>query len=227
MNNEKILNKAIANSNNVAISITSFYNSAVQFQQLLMFYDCAIKQVSTKLDILKSEFTSKNKRNPICSVSNRIKEPISILEKTQRLNINFSIDNIITQINDIAGIRVICPFIDDVYFINNFINNQEDIDVVETKDYILNPKKSGYRSLHLIVKVSVCFSDKIRKIPVEIQIRTIAMDFWACLEHQIHYKKDFKMPKNIDIELKEIAQEIANTDNRMLKLAKSIINFED
>ena len=152
---------------------------------------------------------------------------MSIAEKLQRKGLRVSLDNMITKLYDIAGIRVTCPFISDVYRVMQMLLQQDDIKLIEMKDYIKNPKKSGYRSLHVIVTVGVYFSDQKREIPVEIQIRTIAMDFWASLEHQLHYKKDYTMPSNISEELKACADSIASTDIRMQELAKNIPGFVD
>ena len=152
---------------------------------------------------------------------------MSIVEKLQRKGLSLTIDNMVNKLYDIAGIRVTCPFISDVYHVTQMLLQQDDIDLIEMKDYIKNPKPSGYRSLHVIVKVGVYFSDQKREIPVEIQIRTIAMDFWASLEHQLHYKKDYKMPEDISKELKEIADTITENDRRMQELAKNIPGFVD
>lgn len=150
---------------------------------------------------------------------------MSIAEKLQRKGLPVTIDNMVNKLYDIAGIRVTCPFISDVYHVTQMLLSQDDITLVELKDYIKNPKENGYRSLHLIVKVGVFFSDQRREIPVEIQIRTIAMDFWASLEHQLHYKKDYKMPDDICSELKSCADVIASTDERMQALARHIPDF--
>lgn len=227
MNEELILKQAFEDNKNALAKPADFINVAMEFQQLLMFYESAIKVVKTRFEIIEDEFESKHERKPIFSISSRIKEPISIAEKLQRKGLPITIDNMVTNLTDIAGIRVTCPFISDVYHILVMLENQNDITILELKDYIKKPKKSGYRSLHIIINVSVDFSDQRRVIPVEIQIRTIAMDFWASLEHQLHYKKDYKMPENVDEELKSIADRIAETDERMQNLAKNLPDFVD
>lgn len=201
-------------------------NTAMNFQHLLMLYESGVKQITTKFEILEDEFQSKHQRNPIAGIQSRIKDPMSIAQKLERKGLAVTLDNMVNSLYDIAGIRVKCPFISDVYSVTGMLLSQEDISLVQLKDYIKNPKKSGYRSLHLIVKVAVYLSDEKREIPVEIQIRTIAMDFWASLEHQLHYKKDFSMPNNVSKELRAIAASIAKNDERMQNLAKSIPGFK-
>ncbi len=225
MDNELILKSAADDNKGIFDDPKAILNKAMEFQHLLMLYESGIKQITTKLEILEDEFQSKHKRNPIETISSRIKDPMSIAEKLQRKGLAVTMDNMVNKLYDIAGIRVTCPFISDVYHVTKMLLQQDDITLIELKDYIQNPKKSGYRSLHVIVKVGVYFSDQKREIPVEIQIRTIAMDFWASLEHQLHYKKDYEMPKNISQELKSIADVIASNDQRMQELAKNIPGF--
>lgn len=227
MDNELILKKAVNDNKNILMDPQAIMNSALEFQQLLMLYESGIKQITTKFEILEDEFTSKHERNPISTIHSRIKDPMSIAEKLERKGLPVTIDNMVNKIFDIAGIRVTCPFISDVYHVTQMLLQQDDIELVEMKDYIKNPKKSGYRSLHVIVKVGVYFSDQKREIPVEIQIRTIAMDFWASLEHQLHYKKDYPMPDDVAEELRSIADTIEANDVRMQNLAKNIPGFVD
>ena len=226
MNTELILRKAANDNREVFADPSSIMNTAMEFQQLLMLYESGIKQITTKFEILEDEFSSKHLRNPIETIASRIKDPMSIAEKLQRKGLAVTMDNMVNKLYDIAGIRVTCPFISDVYNVTNMLLQQDDISLIEMKDYIREPKPSGYRSLHVIVKVGVYFSDQRREIPVEIQIRTIAMDFWASVEHQLHYKKDYSMPANVDEELKHIADTIAQTDERMQELAKYIPGFD-
>lgn len=227
MDNEIILRKSMEDNRNLLSDPVSIMNTAMQFQQLLMLYESGIKQITTKFEILEDEFSSKHERNPIETITSRIKDPMSIAEKLQRKGLSLTMDNMVNHLYDIAGIRVTCPFISDVYRVTQMLLQQDDITLIELKDYIKNPKKSGYRSLHVIVKVSVYFSDQKREIPVEIQIRTIAMDFWASLEHQLHYKKDYTMPEDISQELRSISDAIAKNDERMQNLAKNIPGFVD
>lgn len=225
MDKELILRQMATDNRGMIHSADDVINTALEFQQLLSFYESGIKQITTKFEILEDEFNSKHERNPISTISSRIKEPMSIAEKLQRKGFAITLDNMISKIYDIAGIRVTCPFISDVYRVVSMLLAQDDITLIEMKDYIKEPKPSGYRSLHVIVKVAVYFSDEKREIPVEIQVRTIAMDFWAALEHQLHYKKDYEMPKDIENELRSIAETITDTDRRMQKIAKNLPGF--
>ena len=227
MNQELILKQAISDNKATLSNPDAIYKSMLEFQQLLMLYDAGIKQITTKIDILKEEFNTKNLRNPIETIHSRIKDPLSIIEKLNRKGLNISYKNIVSNLTDVAGVRIVCPFISDVYHVAKMISEQDDVAVLTVKDYIKEPKQNGYRSLHLIVNVDVYLSEQKHIIPVEIQIRTIAMDFWASLEHQLHYKKDFKMPENVDSELKNCADIIAQTDARMQELAKNLPNFKD
>lgn len=227
MNNELIIKKVAEDNRELLANPQDILNRAMELQQLLMLYESGIKQITTKFEILEDEFESRHMRNPIETITSRIKDPMSIVEKLQRKGLSLTIDNMVNKLYDIAGIRVTCPFISDVYHVTQMLLQQDDIDLIEMKDYIKNPKPSGYRSLHVIVKVGVYFSDQKREIPVEIQIRTIAMDFWASLEHQLHYKKDYKMPEDISKELKAIADTITENDRRMQELAKNIPGFVD
>lgn len=180
-------------------------------------YRGAIKEISTKLEILNDEFQNTHERNPIHTISSRVKSPKSIVEKLNRKGFPITVESARENLDDIAGVRIICPYIEDIYTIKNLIQAQDDIEIVRVTDYIQNPKPNGYRSLHLIVRLPVFFSDHKELIRVEIQIRTIAMDFWASLEHQIRYKSvDPKaIPENVSMELKECADTIAQTDLRM------------
>ncbi len=223
MNNEVIIRKA----QEAFTDPQTMYKSILEFQQLLMLYDAGIKQITTKFDILQEEFNTTHQRNPIEAIHSRIKDPMSIIEKLGRKHLSVSYKNIVENLSDVAGVRVVCPFISDVYHVAKMITTQNDINLIQVKDYIKEPKPNGYRSLHLIVNVDVYLSEQKHIIPVEIQIRTIAMDFWASLEHQLHYKKDFKMPDNVDSELKNCADIIAETDSRMQNLAKNLPNFKD
>lgn len=227
MDTEKILQKAFSDNKGALANPGDLLNVAMEFQQLLMIYESAIKVVKTRFEILQDEFEAKHERRPIATISSRIKEPMSIAEKLQRKGLAITLDNMVSKLKDIAGIRITCPFISDVYHVLLMLKNQSDIKIEDVKDYIKFPKKSGYRSLHVIVCVSVDFSDTQRVVPVEIQIRTIAMDFWASVEHQLHYKKDYNLPANVDDELRAIADTIAQTDERMQSIARHIPGFVD
>ena len=167
------------------------------YNALFFLYDSALREVNTKIEILNNEFKSVHKYNPIEHIKMRIKSMQSIMDKLERKNIPYSFDNVMANINDIAGIRVICSFTSDIYKIAKMLASQNDMNVLEIKDYIKNPKPSGYRSLHMLVEVPVFFSERMMNLRVEIQIRTIAMDFWASLEHKMHYKFKGNAPYHI------------------------------
>lgn len=194
--------------------ILKLEDSAEEFRELMMHYDCAMLEVKTKLEVLNKELALLNSRNPFESIKCRIKSPESIIGKLERNGIPFSVENIEKNLNDIAGIRVICSFPEDIYMLVDCLLKQDDIILIEKKDYIKNPKENGYRSLHLIVEVPIFLHDEKRSMKVEVQLRTIAMDFWASLEHRIYYKKgqDNKRLRN---ELRECAEVSAALDLRM------------
>lgn len=194
-----------------------------KFRQLMLMYRCAIKEVETKLEVLNDEFMTSKKRNPIDSIRSRIKSPESILEKLKRKGYDISLQSIMDNLNDVAGIRVVCPFISDIYDVAQMLVSQDDIEVMEVKDYIKNPKPNGYRSLHYVVIIPIFLSSGKEYMKVEVQIRTIAMNFWASLEHQMHYKK-FESDDMPDIvgQLTECAQNIYDTDVRMQEIRDNI-----
>ena len=201
--------------------------SMVEYKDLQMVYTCAMKEIETKLDILSTEFNLKHKRNPISSVTSRLKRTESIAEKLAKNGRPFTIESIEKNVRDIAGIRVICSYIDDIYAIAEALLKQDDVKLIERKDYIANPKPNGYRSLHLIISTPVYLADSKKEVMVEVQIRTIAMDFWASLEHQMKYKKDIPDQESVYNELKACADVIAATDNHMLKIREKIESAED
>lgn len=193
-----------------------------KFDILMMRYDSAIREVKTKLEILNDELSLISSQSPISSIQSRRKKPISIAEKLTRLGKEVTLGSIMDNLNDVAGVRVICSFVDDIYKVAKMLAQQDDIKVLEIKDYIKNPKPNGYRSFHMIVEVPVFFSNVKKPMRVEVQIRTVAMDFWASLEHQMKYKNDIKNADEIMKELKECADTIANTDLKMLKIREKI-----
>ena len=197
-------------------------NGMVEYRELMMMYTCAMKTIKTKFDVLDTEFNVRYQRNPIRLIDTRLKRTVSIVEKMERNGISFSVQNIENHINDVAGVRVICSYLDDIYVIAKALTEQQDITLISQKDYIAAPKDNGYRSMHLIVSVPVFFADRVKDIRVEVQIRTIAMDFWASLEHQLRYKKQETNDVVIAEELKECAQTIAGTDIRMLEIRKKM-----
>lgn len=196
-----------------------FYKMAFQFQQIMMIYESAIKQIETKLDILNKESKVSRKRNPIETVKSRIKTPDSIAKKLEKKNLPVTFESMMLNLNDIAGVRVICPYISDIYTVRDMLLKQPDIKLIHQHDYIDEPKESGYRSLHIVIEIPVYLSKTAHNVRVEIQLRTIAMDFWASLEHELHYKNDAVVPDSIRRELFRVAETIAMTDREMEEIA--------
>lgn len=199
----------------------------VDYKELRMIYACAMKEIKTKFEILNTEFQLQYHRNPINSIQTRLKSTASIIEKLVKQNKSIDIDSVEENIHDIAGVRVICSYIDDVYLVAEALLKQDDITLVTRKDYIENPKANGYRSLHLIVKVPVFLSERRLEMEVEVQLRTIAMDFWASLEHQLHYKTNFDGKDALVDELRKCAETISQTDNDMMKIRSKVENLVD
>ncbi len=198
------------------------YSEVDRWQETVLSYSSAMRLISTKLEILIDEFQHIHRYNPIEHIKSRLKTSESIVKKLKRHGLESTIDNMIEYINDFAGVRVICSFTTDIYRIADMIRNQRDIRVISVKDYIKNPKESGYTSYHMIVQVPVYLSNKIVETKVEIQIRTVAMDFWATLEHKINYKFEGQVPSSIKMELVECAGLVSALDNRMLELNEEI-----
>lgn len=209
--------QVIANENKTAI-IEHFQD----FQTFMMMYNCAIKEVRTKFEVLNDELSVTNKRNPIQMIKSRVKTPVSIMNKLERKNLEMSMTSILDNINDVAGVRIICAFINDIYDVANMFASQDDIRVLQVKDYISNPKPNGYRSYHMIVEIPVFFTNRKQYMKVEVQLRTIAMDFWASLEHSMKYKKDIADAENIMSQLKDCADSIAATDLQMQEINDTI-----
>ena len=182
-------------------------------------YRSAIKEVSTKLEILDDEFQMKNNYTPIHHMESRVKSVQNIMEKLQRKGFDISKDSV-RKLTDIAGIRVICNYINDVYDVSELLIKQNDIDLIRKRDYIANPKKSGYRSLHLIVTVPIFLTESVEVLPVEIQFRTIAMDTWASLEHELKYKNKGDLSEDAQMELIACANDLADIDQRMQRIHK-------
>lgn len=194
----------------------------LEYRKMQLLYQSALKEIGTKLEILKDEFKFVHKYNPIEHIESRMKSEESIVRKLMKKGQDITVENIERYIDDVAGIRVICSFTPDIYRIVDMISNQDDIEVVKTKDYMVNPKPSGYRSYHMIVKVPIFLSDTVVPTRVEIQIRTVAMDFWASLEHKIYYKYDGHAPEYIRSELRECAEMISYLDSKMLAINEEI-----
>lgn len=203
------------------------YKYVEDYNSLMLNYKSVIREIKTKFEVLNDEFIIKNQRNPIEFVKSRIKKPSSIVEKLHRRGFEISSESIKKNLNDVAGVRVVCSFIDDIYTVADMLSNQDDVEVLQVKDYIKNPKENGYRSLHMIVASPVYFSNTKEKVKCEIQIRTIAMDFWASLEHTMKYKKEVENTADIIYELKLCADKITSVDYKMMDIRKVIENIED
>ncbi len=188
------------------------------WKEVTLIYSAALRQIETKLEILNDEFQHVHLYNPIEHIKSRIKTPESIVKKLKRGGYESTIDNMIKYVNDIAGIRIICSFTSDIYRLAEMIGTQKDIRVISVKDYIKNPKPRGYKSYHMIISLPIYLSEEKVDVKVEIQIRTVAMDFWASLEHKIHYKFEGDAPEYIRNELVECAKMVTDLDARMLKL---------
>ena len=210
MKSEKSMDKAILDE--FRVKITRFG----------MRYKFALEEISTKVNILKEEFRLIHDYNPIEHVSTRIKSAESIIKKVKRKNLPWSLETIQENIKDIAGIRITCSFVTDIYRISEMIQSQSDIEVVEVKDYIQHPKPNGYRSLHIVMRIPVFMSDRVEHVYVEMQIRTIAMDFWASLEHKIYYKYNKEIPEHLTRQLKEAANTVNELDHKMEELNREI-----
>lgn len=197
-------------------------DSTQAFRELMMKYDCAMLEVKTKLEVLNKELALVHSRNPFESIKCRIKSQESIMGKLERRGLEYNIENIEKNLNDIAGIRVICSFPEDIYMLVDCLLEQDDIILVEQKDYIKNPKPNGYRSLHLILDIPIFLTNEKKHMRVEVQFRTIAMDFWASLEHKMKYKKDIQNAESISEELKYCADLISQLDRRMEQIRNRI-----
>ncbi|MBR5774094.1 MAG: GTP pyrophosphokinase family protein [Clostridia bacterium] len=204
-----------------------FAGSVVNYREFMMMYTCALKEIQTKFDILNMEFKIRSQRNPISSITTRLKQTSSISRKLEKLEKEFTIKNIEENINDVAGIRVICAYVDDVYLVAQALLKQDDIVLIAKKDYIETPKPNGYRSLHLIVEVPVFFAESKRNVRVEVQLRTVAMDYWASLEHQLRYKNDVPDQERIVNDLTECAAVIHSIERRMLEIRNEIEDSRD
>ncbi len=204
-------------------STIKFNEDIDSWKTVIFLYNSALKEVNTKLEILNDEFQHVHQYNPIEYFKSRIKTPESIVKKLKRYGYESSIDNMVNYVNDIAGIRIVCSFTSDIYRIAEMIGKQNDLTVVSVKDYIKNPKENGYKSYHMLVTVPIFLTDQVVDTKVEIQIRTIAMDFWASLEHKIYYKFEGNAPEYISRELKDCADIVSMLDARMLRLNEAII----
>ncbi len=198
------------------------YEGVDSWKTIILLYNSALKEVGTKLEILNDEFQHVHQYNPIEHIKSRIKTPESIVKKLKKRGYESTIENMVKYVNDIAGVRIICSFTSDIYRIADMLTNQSDIKVLSIKDYIKSPKESGYKSYHMLVSVPIFLSDGVVDTKVEIQIRTVAMDFWASLEHKIHYKFEGNAPEHIKRELHECAEMVSDLDAKMLSLNEEI-----
>ena len=203
--------------------------NTMPFNELMAYYRCAIMEVETKFNVLNEEFSLEYDRNPIETIKTRLKSTESIIKKLVRRNFPLTVDSIEANLNDIAGVRVVCSFLEDIYLLADCLLQQDDVKLIQVKDYIKNPKPNGYRSLHLIIEIPIFLKDEKKDMRVEVQLRTIAMDFWASLDHKLSYKKDIpeEEAKLLRQELLECAQISADLDVRMGEIKNRIVNKEN
>jgi putative GTP pyrophosphokinase len=204
----------------------SLISAALRFQELMLVYDSGIRQMVTKLETWKKEITIKGQHVPIESLQSRLKRPESIAKKLRKNGFSVTLDSMKENLHDIAGIRVICPYISDIYTVRDMVVSQPDIHLLEEKDYVKNPKDNGYRSLHLIVETDICMSESIERVKLEIQLRTLSMDSWAALEHKMRYKSREEVPDDIDRRLKACAEVMALADREMEGIAEQLNVFD-
>ena len=204
------------------IKLTGGRELQQQFLEMSHLYDGAIREIRTKLEILDREFNIRYASNPIHHIDSRLKSPRSIIEKLQRKGWPVSVESAEEHLNDIAGVRIVCNYIDDIYRLANMLVRQKDLELVCQKDYIRNPKPNGYRSLHLVLRVPVFLSSHTELVPVEVQIRTIAMDFWASLEHQLRYKSDVEATAPLKDRLQRCAEQSAALDAEMQSIYREM-----
>lgn len=225
---EKIVSpfvKTLVNSN----ALDKIEDNMMPLKRLMAYYRCAIMEVETKFNVLNEEFSLEYDRNPIETIKTRLKSTESIIKKLVRRNFPLTVDSIEANLNDIAGVRVVCSFLEDIYLLADCLLQQDDVKLIKVKDYIKNPKPNGYRSLHLIIEIPIFLKDEKKDMRVEVQLRTIAMDFWASLDHKLSYKKDIpeEEAKLLRQELLECAQISADLDVRMGEIKNRIVNKEN
>ncbi|MBL7261040.1 GTP pyrophosphokinase [Paractinoplanes lichenicola] len=199
-----------------------FRDISEELSHFLLVYKFGLAEIGTKIGILAEELTHRGRHNPIEHVSPRLKTTSSITAKAKRIGCPLTLDDLRLRIRDIAGIRIVCSFVSDVYTVADMLTRQPDVTLLQTKDYVAKPKANGYRSLHLIVEIPVFLSERVVHVPVEVQLRTAAMDFWASLEHKIHYKYDPAVPGALREELAAAAEDAARLDRRMERLHREI-----
>ncbi|OAS88994.1 GTP pyrophosphokinase [Metabacillus litoralis] len=197
-----------------------------EWRNFLLIYKFALDEINTKLKILNEEFKFVHQHNPIEHIKSRIKDPASIIRKLQRKGLTLTKEKAVKHIHDLAGVRIICAFVSDIYKIYDMISGQDDITILKVKDYLKEPKPNGYKSLHLLVEIPVFLSNRTEQVKVEIQIRTIAMDFWASLEHKIYYKYDKSVPVHVKDELKEAAEMAQFLDHKMKRIHDEMMVYK-
>ncbi len=208
-------------------SILDATDTINEFRELMMYYSCCMDEVTTKFQVMNKELSIAQNRNPFESIKSRLKTPVSIVEKMQRKGFPFTIESIEKNLNDVAGVRVICSFIEDIYMLRDALLSQDDVHLVLEKDYIKNPKPNGYRSLHLIIETPIYLTSGKKLVRCEVQLRTIAMDFWASLDHKIKYKQDIPNEESIEEEMKYSAEMINQLDLRMQQIHNKIRKAKD
>lgn len=213
--------KTLVNNN----ALDRIEEDMMPLKRLMAYYQCAIMEVETKFKVLNQEFSLEYDRNPIETIKTRLKSTESIVKKLVKRDFPLTVKSIEDNLNDVAGVRVVCSFVEDIYLLADCLLQQDDVKLIQVKDYIKNPKPNGYRSLHLIVMVDVYFSDHKAQVPVEMQFRTIAMNFWASTEHQLRYKKDIEFTEEMHNELRHCSELMAEADERMQKLAEQLPAF--
>lgn len=209
------------------MNIPNSFNQVDQWKSVMFLYDSALKEINTKIEILNNEFVHIYNYNPIEHIKSRLKTPDSIVKKLKRYGFEVTIDNMVEKLSDIAGIRIICSFTSDIYQIAEMITKQSDVTVLYVKDYIKNPKPNGYKSYHMVVTIPIYLADGPVDTKVEIQIRTIAMDFWASLEHKIYYKFEGNAPAYLQQELKACADVVNMLDAKMFSLNQAILELAE
>lgn len=209
------------------MNIPEAFNQVDQWKSVMFLYDSALKEINTKIEILNNEFVHIYNYNPIEHIKSRLKTPDSIVKKLKRYGYEVTIDNMVEKLNDIAGIRIICSFTSDIYQIAEMITKQSDVTVLYVKDYIKNPKPNGYKSYHMVVTIPIYLTDGPVDTKVEVQIRTVAMDFWASLEHKIYYKFEGNAPAYLQQELKACADVVNMLDGKMFSLNQAILELSE
>jgi len=209
------------------MNIPKSFDQVDQWKSVIFLYDSALREINTKIEILNNEFVHIYNYNPIEHIKSRLKTPDSIVKKLKRYGYDVTIDNMVEKLNDIAGIRIICSFTSDIYQIAEMITKQSDVTVVYVKDYIENPKPNGYKSYHMVVTIPIYLTDGPVDTKVEVQIRTVAMDFWASLEHKIYYKFEGNAPAYLQQELKACADVVNMLDKKMFSLNQAILELSE